>query len=110
VRETVSRVGGAVDAVCRVDAVALAFRRLRERVGLAGDAPGFYGLRHSFATAADSAGDPHAIHRIRGHSLPGMSSVYVARITLERLQRVTDHVRAWLLSGWSCPWPARPST
>jgi integrase len=105
VRENVSRVGGAVDAVSRVDAVALAFRRLRQRVHLPADAPGFYGLRHSFITAADSAGDPHAIHRIRGHSLPGMSSVYVERITMDRLRRVTDHVRAWLLDGWSCPWP-----
>lgn len=59
---------------------------------------GFYGLRHTFRTWADDAADQHAIHRIMGHSIPGMSGLYIEEISLERLCRVVNHVRArlWL--------------
>lgn len=58
---------------------------------------GFYTLRRTFRTIADDVGDQHAAHLIMGHSLPGMSGVYVQRITPERLRKVTDHVRSWAL-------------
>lgn len=57
---------------------------------------GFYSLRHTFRTWADDAGDQHAIHRIMGHSIPGMSGVYIEEIGLERLRRVVNVVRARL--------------
>lgn len=60
---------------------------------------GFYALRHTFRTWADETGDQHAIHRIMGHAIPGISGIYIEEIGLERLERVVSHVRAKL-------WPA----
>ena len=57
---------------------------------------GFYTLRHTFRTWADDAHDQHAIHRIMGHSIPGMSGVYVEDINLQRLRKVVDHVHGVL--------------
>jgi hypothetical protein len=37
--------------------------------------------------------DQHAIHRIMGHSIPGMSGQYVEEISVDRLKAVTDSVR-----------------
>jgi integrase len=54
---------------------------------------GFYALRHTFRTWADEVRDQHAIHRIMGHAIPGMSGIYVERIELHRLREVVDHVR-----------------
>ncbi len=54
---------------------------------------GFYTLRHTFRTWADEAHDQHAIYRIMGHALPGMSDTYVQEIGMDRLGDVTEHVR-----------------
>ena len=54
---------------------------------------GFYTLRHTFRTWADETNDQHAIHVIMGHSIPGMSGVYIEEIDLKRLRRVVNHVR-----------------
>lgn len=62
-------------------------------------AVGFYTLRRTYRTVADEAGDQHAVHLNMGHSLPGMSDVYVQRIGPARLRKVSMHVRHWLLSG-----------
>jgi len=104
VRQRVSRIGGQVEKVVPIDSVSLQFGKLRKAL-LPDEAPAFYGLRHTFRTVADElpGGDQHAVHRIMGHSLPGMSDVYVERITVDRCRRVTDHVRQWLFAGWSCP-------
>ncbi|MCH8851422.1 MAG: tyrosine-type recombinase/integrase [Planctomycetes bacterium] len=53
---------------------------------------GFYTLRHTFRTWADETHDQHAIHRIMGHAIPGMSGIYVEDISLQRLRQVVDHV------------------
>ena len=55
---------------------------------------GFYTLRHTFRTWADETRDHHAIFRLMCHTLPGMSSVYVEEIGMDRLRAVVDHVRA----------------
>jgi integrase len=102
----VTREGGAIVAVSMRDKIRHWLRKLGEESGH--QFPGFYALRHTFRTVADEANDQHAIHRIMGHSLPGMSGHYVERIGLDRLLAVTEHVRAWLLGGWSCPWPRQP--
>jgi len=54
---------------------------------------GFYTLRHTFPTWADETNDQHAIHVIMGHSIPGMSGIYVEEIDLKRRRRVVNHVR-----------------
>lgn len=87
-----------------IDSLGPAFAKLCGQAGLTG-CPSFYGLRHTAATIADEAGDPHAVHRLRGHSLPGMSDVYVERITRERIKKITDHLREWFFGGWREPWP-----
>ncbi len=62
----------------------------------------FYGLRRTFRTIADEVSrDQHAIHRLMGHSIAGMSGVYIQRITDERLKAVTDAVRERIL------WPIK---
>jgi integrase len=62
---------------------------------------GFYALRHTFRTVADEAKDQPAADYIMGHEVPHMSSVYRETISDTRLKAVTDHVRAWFLSGRS---------
>ncbi len=69
------------------------FDSLLQSLGLKRPGFGFYTLRHTFRTWADESRDQHAIHRIMGHSLPGMSGVYVEEISVERLRAVVDHVR-----------------
>ena len=54
---------------------------------------GFYTLRHTFRTWADETHDQHAVHRIMGHAIPGMSGIYVEEISLARLRAVVEHVR-----------------
>jgi ribosomal protein S14 len=66
---------------------------------------GFYTLRRTFRTIADESGDQHAVHLIMGHTLPGMSGVYVQRISSDRLRTVTEYVRAWYYTGACEPWP-----
>ena len=99
-RDRVSRVGGVIDKTSRSDMITPDFDRLRRLIGLK-DAPAFYGLRHTFRTIADAAGDQHAIHRIMGHALPGMSDVYVEDISVDRCRKVANHVHDWLFDGWA---------
>lgn len=81
------------------DCLARAFRRLVHRLGLTRRGRNFYGLRRTFRTLADDHPDQHAIHRIMGHTFPGMSDIYVAEISIERLRAVVDHVRAKVFDG-----------
>lgn len=60
---------------------------------------GFYAIRHTFRTVADATLDQHAIHRIMGHSLPGLSAAYVEHISMERLRAVVEYVRRWFRRG-----------
>ena len=59
----------------------------------------FYTLRHVFRTIADEVGDRPAIDKIMGHSDNSMADAYRERIADERLERVSNHVREWLLKG-----------
>ncbi len=56
----------------------------------------FYALRHTFETVGGESRDQVAVDHIMGHVRDDMASVYRERIGDERLQAVTDHVRAWL--------------
>lgn len=86
--------------VGRHQAIILEFGKLLQRLGLKRRGLGFYALRHTFRTWADETHDQHAVHRIMGHAIPGMSGVYVEEIGLDRLRAVVDHVRGKL-------WPTR---
>jgi integrase len=94
-QEFVHRNGnGQVAKVVKGDCVGKRFDTLLRRSGLKRKGVGFYALRHTFRTWADETRDQHAIHRIMGHAIPGMSGIYVEEISLERLRAVVDHVRS----------------
>ena len=76
-----------------MDSVNQQFGKLLKRLGLRRRGFGFYTLRHTFRTWADETNDQHAIHRIMGHAIPGMSGIYVEKIELDRLWMVVNHVR-----------------
>ena len=82
--------------VTTVNSVRTEFDKILKRLSLKRKGLGFYALRHTFRTWADEVHDQHAIHRIMGHAIPGMSGIYVQRVGLERLRAVVDHVRAKL--------------
>jgi len=70
------------------------FGALLSKLGLKRKGVGFYALRHTFRTWAHETRDQHAIHRIMGHAIPGMSGIYIEEISMERLRAVVDHVRS----------------
>jgi integrase len=88
---------GSIETVTRMDAIRGEFDKLLAKLGLKRRGIGFYTLRHTFRTWADEVHDQHAIHRIMGHAIPGMSGIYVEKIELHRLRAVVDHVRRKLL-------------
>ena len=106
VRENIHRTeDSGIAKVVPVDAIGEEFDKLLKKLGLKRKGIGFYTLRHTFRTWADEVRDQHAIHRIMGHAIPGMSGVYVERIGLDRLRAVVGHVRNKLLGkpGASAP-------
>jgi len=60
---------------------------------------GFYIFRHTFRTVADALNDRVAIDTIMGHADDSMGATYREPVADERLERVTNHVRQWLLRG-----------
>ena len=82
---------------CRVDRVGQDFATLARGLGIA--ITGFYALRHTFRTVADQTLDPVACGLIMGHVDDSMAGQYRERVADERLLKVTDHVRTWLLDG-----------
>lgn len=97
--EQTSATGRTEAKLSQTDAVSGEFRKLLKAEGLQADRRGFYSLRHSFRTVADSLADRPAVDLIMGHEDGrDMRGHYVAsnRISDERLQAVAEHVRAWL--------------
>lgn len=84
--------------VYQQQAVGLEFHKLLMRLGIKRLGLGFYALRHTFRTWADETHDQHAVHRIMGHAIPGMSGVYVEEIGMDRLRAVTEYVREKVLN------------
>jgi len=82
-----------IEKVVVVDAINQEFTKLLNRLNIKRKGTGFYALRHTFRTLADEVKDQHAIHRIMGHTIPGMSGIYVEEISLDRLRAVVNHVR-----------------
>jgi len=90
---------GSIKKVVNVDTVGEQFEILLRKLNLKRKGIGFYTLRHTFRTWADEVRDQHAIHRIMGHTIPGMSGIYVEEISLDRLRAVVNHVRSKLLGS-----------
>ena len=76
--------------------VAREFKKLLERASLYRKGLGFYALRHTFETGAGDTGDQVAVSHIMGHADNSMSALYRERIDDARLERISDHVHAWL--------------
>ena len=107
VRQNVHRAeDGDIENVVHVDTISNRFRLLLGRLGLKRKGVGFYTLRHTFRTWADEVRDQHAIHRIMGHTIPGMSGIYVEEISLDRLRTVVNHVRSKLFGTAETSQPA----
>jgi integrase len=93
-RENVHRTGdNGIEKIVPIDGIRQEFDKILEKLGLKRKGIGFYALRHTFRTWADEVRDQHAIHRIMGHTIPGMSGIYVEEISLDRLRVVVEHVR-----------------
>ena len=93
-RENIHRTGDDdIAKIVPVDGIRQEFDKLLKKLGLKRKGIGFYALRHTFRTWADEVKDQHAVHRIMGHSIPGMSGIYIEEISMDRLRAVTDHLR-----------------
>lgn len=82
-----------------IDRLTHQFNSHLKKLGLKHGGIGFYALRHTFRTIADETADQHAIFRIMGHALPGMSGVYVEQIRIERLRAAVDHIRSKVMAS-----------
>jgi integrase len=89
---------GRIDRVTRNDPISLELRKLCNAQDIA--PRGFYVLRHTFNTIAEGAADPNARKVIMGHAFDGMDDFYLHMDRqpefMQRLQKVTDYVHAWL--------------
>lgn len=95
----------------RSNPISQEFRKLLERTGLVEKRPaagkkstgarksgrGFYGLRHTFETISGQAADQVATDLVMGHCDPSMAATYRGAVWDDRLHRVVDFVRDWLL-------------
>ena len=99
IRQNIHREEQNIRKVVNVDSISQQFGKLLNQLGLKRKGLGFYTLRHTFRTWADETKDQHAIHRIMGHAIPGMSGIYVEEISLDRLRAVAGHVRGELFRG-----------
>ncbi|NBB95859.1 MAG: tyrosine-type recombinase/integrase [Planctomycetes bacterium] len=89
---------GVITTVSKTDSIGQEFDKLLVKLDMKRPGLSFYALRHTFRTLADETRDQHAVHRIMGHQIPGMSGIYVEDISLDRLRAVTDHVRRCVYS------------
>ena len=72
--------------------------KLLKSLGMHRKGVNFYSLRRTFETIGGDSLDQVAVDSIMGHapSDNDMGSVYRQRVSDDRLQAVTDHVRTWL--------------
>lgn len=79
-----------------IDSVSFEFNKLLTKQSMKRPGLGFYALRHTFRTVADSTRDLPAVRLVMGHADGSIDDVYRERIDDGRLQAIADHVRAWL--------------
>jgi integrase len=83
----------------RGNAVTRAMDRLLRKLQINGRRGlGFYTLRHTFRTEADSQKDFPAIRIIMGHADGSIDDAYRERVDDARLAAVAAHVRSWLFN------------
>ncbi|MEZ6102734.1 MAG: tyrosine-type recombinase/integrase [Pirellulaceae bacterium] len=80
----------------RANPISAEFRKIVEKLGIYRRGLSFYSLRHVFRTIGDESLDQPAVNYVMGHVDTTMAGVYRQRISDERLERVADHVHAWL--------------
>jgi hypothetical protein len=94
-------------SVTNDDAIAKEMTKLLKELNIKRPGLNFYGLRHGFQTVAEErAGDPAAIRCVMGHADESgdMSAHYREGIADDRLRKVAEAVRGWLI-----PIPPGPS-
>ena len=74
------------------------FAKLLEDLNMKKPGRGFYSLRHTFRTIADSTRDFPSCRAIMGHCDDSMDAVYAETIDDDRLRAVVNHVHSWLFS------------
>lgn len=85
--------------------VSLRFTRLLKECDLHRDGVGFYSLRRTFETVAGGTADQVAVDHVMGHApaASDMAARYRQGIEDSRLERVAEHVRAWLFAPTKKP-------
>jgi integrase len=85
------------DKLLCVNSISNRFAQLLKSLSINGrKRTGFYGLRHSFETAAGESKDQIAVNALMGHVDNSMAGVYRERISDARLRAVVDVVHDWL--------------
>ena len=90
-----------IERITHNDPIALELRKLCKAQGIT--PRGFYLLRHTFNTIAESAADSNARKVIMGHTFDGMDEFYLhlhqQAEFMKRLQKVSEFVRQWVYGG-----------
>jgi len=83
----------------RIDTVGSTFSLYRKAAGLTRGS--FYDLRRTFATIACETLDFEAVRQCMGHVPPSknMLARYATNISDDRLAKVSNHVRSWMMGG-----------
>jgi integrase len=81
------------------DSVTKEIRKLAITLGIHRPGLSFYALRHAFETIGGESRDQVAVNAIMGHVDSTMAGEYRERISDERLEAVTTHVREWLFGS-----------
>ena len=79
------------------------FRKLLKKRRIYRKGLGFYSLRHTFATIAREVGDDEATRVVMGHADESMLHNYTHGFPDKRLERIADHVHAWLFDSGRKP-------
>ncbi len=83
----------------KTDQISRIFMELTVKANVSRENYSFYSLRHTFQNVADDHLDFPATMRVMGHAKREISDVYRGKISDERLEAVTEHVRRWLFDG-----------
>jgi len=81
------------------DAIGQEFGKLLNALDLKRPGVAFYALRHGFETIAGETADQVAVDSVMGHIAQNMAGHYRERISDDRLRRVVEFVRQWLLGN-----------